>query len=200
MPQPPSPSPHALAPGRRGGRRPGAGAPRGNVNALKRGLDSPRFLMAARIINVVPDLRYFFKLIGNAPTDRQKLRLLKLLTGTLDQGLNNYRIIDSIKSLLIKQLYPDGCQTPECPLDLFDARNQSNPDQSNQFVPFLDAYRAAHPVEHVELKSLEAYYCRACLTTLLLPLLQPADQTPRRRGRPRRADSPSPPQAEGAGG
>lgn len=44
-------------PGRRGGRRPGAGAPRGNINALTLGVRSRRFFGAPFIVRVLPGVR-----------------------------------------------------------------------------------------------------------------------------------------------
>ena len=41
----------------RGGKRPGAGAPRGNTNAFKTGKHSPRFRTLARAISQVPQLQ-----------------------------------------------------------------------------------------------------------------------------------------------
>lgn len=45
---------------RRGGKRPGAGAPKGNINAVKTGRYSKRLRAVARALNSIPELRDFF--------------------------------------------------------------------------------------------------------------------------------------------
>ncbi len=52
MPDQPSPRPS-----RRGGRRPGAGAPKGNLNALKHGANSQQLQQLAIALSLVPDAR-----------------------------------------------------------------------------------------------------------------------------------------------
>jgi hypothetical protein len=48
---------HRRVPSRQGGRRPGAGAPRGNINALKFGLSSGRFFGAPAVLMSLPGIR-----------------------------------------------------------------------------------------------------------------------------------------------
>ena len=46
-----------------GGRRPGAGAPRGNTNALKSGRHSARFKAVLTAMSQVPEVRDYFALV-----------------------------------------------------------------------------------------------------------------------------------------
>ena len=48
---------HLSRPSRRGGRRPGAGAPKGNLNALKHGENSLQLQQLALALSLVPDAR-----------------------------------------------------------------------------------------------------------------------------------------------
>ena len=51
------PSTNGSRPSRRGGRRPGAGAPKGNLNALKHGENSRQLQQLALALSLVPDAR-----------------------------------------------------------------------------------------------------------------------------------------------
>jgi len=56
---------------RRGGRRPGAGAPRGNMNALKTGAYSKQFALLGRLLAADPKVRVALLAIG-ARADRKQ--------------------------------------------------------------------------------------------------------------------------------
>ena len=51
------PSTNGSRPSRRGGRRPGAGAPKGNLNALKHGENSRQLQQLALALSLVPEAR-----------------------------------------------------------------------------------------------------------------------------------------------
>ena len=55
----------------RGGRRPGAGAPRGNANAFLTGRYSNRYKDAAMLVKIIPQLRPH---VDQAPTGRERRR------------------------------------------------------------------------------------------------------------------------------
>jgi hypothetical protein len=82
--------------------------------------------MAATIINAVPELRYLIGLIDKAPGARRKLRYLDLLNDGRGSTLLYRRFIGSINALLLRRLFPEACQIAECPLDLFDEKNQTS--------------------------------------------------------------------------
>lgn len=56
----------------RGGRRPGAGAPRGNINAVKNGPASATYQRAVLILAVAPEVRSLFRALQHADGDAQK--------------------------------------------------------------------------------------------------------------------------------
>ena len=53
----PSPTSNGSRPSRRGGRRPGAGAPKGNLNALRHGANSRQIQQLELALSLVPDAR-----------------------------------------------------------------------------------------------------------------------------------------------
>jgi hypothetical protein len=61
-------------PGRRGGRRPGAGAPKGNLNGLKTGRHSPRFLAFAAALAADPGLNALFRIKRLGPKGHARAR------------------------------------------------------------------------------------------------------------------------------
>ncbi len=58
----------------RGGKRPGAGAPRGNLNALKSGAYSPRFFDGLLLFGLVPEAKPIYLALKRR--DRRKYRRL----------------------------------------------------------------------------------------------------------------------------
>ena len=71
-----------------GGRRPGAGAPKGNTNALKSGRHSARFKAVLTAMSQVPEVRDYFALVRRRQLRSERaaavLRkaLLELLQGS----------------------------------------------------------------------------------------------------------------------
>ena len=87
----PAPQPRAT----HGGRRPGAGAPKGNVNNLRHGLDSQTVLKAAMIIATFPDVYRLFEAVINS-TDRSRYR--RVLTAARANLRGDPTLADSIKT------------------------------------------------------------------------------------------------------
>jgi hypothetical protein len=84
----------------RGGRRPGAGAPKGNVNGLRHGLYSARFYEAALIVAVIPELRLLFDAIAKETDRRERQRFTENLTAAYRAVLVHPDLADSIKRLV----------------------------------------------------------------------------------------------------
>lgn len=74
---------------RRGGRRPGAGAPKGNVNGIKTGRYSHRFFAAALMIAAVPELRVFFEAIQRESDRLQREAYLKLIAEAVQTTISD---------------------------------------------------------------------------------------------------------------
>jgi hypothetical protein len=86
----------------RGGRRPGAGAPRGNTNALKHGVYSKRLQLATLILAAVPELRVLFK----AFADKSKPRTPTLRRAIADAArivIADPQLAGSIRELVNKR-------------------------------------------------------------------------------------------------
>lgn len=89
-PQPGAPEQPAAKPrSRRGGRRPGAGAPKGNLNALKHGMHSKQLATIGKILIEVPEIRHSLLALA----DRQGIKKRKaeraaaaLLTALFDRA------------------------------------------------------------------------------------------------------------------
>ena len=56
-----------------GGRRPGAGAPKGNTNALKSGRHSARFKAVLTAMSQVPEVRDYFALVRRRQLRSERL-------------------------------------------------------------------------------------------------------------------------------
>ena len=65
-----------------GGRRPGAGAPKGNMNALKSGRYSPRFNAVRAALSQVPEVQAYLDALR-----RQQLRTKRMTEGALHAAL-----------------------------------------------------------------------------------------------------------------
>ena len=81
--------------GTHSGRRPGAGAPKGNVNGLKHGLKSHAVLKAAMIIVTFPDVARLFEAIIRS-TDRSRYR--NVLSAARAQLRGDPALADSIRT------------------------------------------------------------------------------------------------------
>ena len=79
----------------RGGRRPGAGAPKGNLNSYKNGFDSTTIALAVLIIKTFPEVERLFNAIINT-TDRARYRRLLSVDRSNRQG--GVPLQDSIKA------------------------------------------------------------------------------------------------------
>ncbi len=85
--QPQNPAPH-----RRGGRRPGAGAPKGNLNALKHGANSRQLQQLAIALAIVPEARQgLARLVRRHRRQQAQARnvAVKLLANLLRACLHN---------------------------------------------------------------------------------------------------------------
>ena len=79
----------------RGGRRPGAGAPKGNLNGYKNGFDSTTIALAVLIIKTFPEVERLFNAIINT-TDRARYR--RLLSVDRSNRKGGVPLQDSIKA------------------------------------------------------------------------------------------------------
>ena len=90
--------------GAHGGRRPGSGAPKGNINGLKHGARSPRFWRAALIVAVVPELRLLFRALEHEDDRAERRRLYETLSLAYDAALLDPALARSIKDILRKRI------------------------------------------------------------------------------------------------
>jgi hypothetical protein len=84
----------------RGGHRPGAGAPKGNVNGLKHGLYSPRFHLGALIIAAVPELRFLFDALQLESARKERKEAMAAISAAYRIVLNDPEMAESIKQLV----------------------------------------------------------------------------------------------------
>ena len=83
-----------------GGRRPGAGAPKGNVNALKHGHTSPRFWAAAIMVATVPELRAMFRNFRAAEQYETRRQFYDTMALAYDAILRDPELGKSIKQMI----------------------------------------------------------------------------------------------------
>src|SRR6266545_1161079 len=95
-----TPSP---APRHRGGRRPGAGAPRGNLNALKHSRFSNDMIVAGMVMAVFPEVGRFFDMVINDNQGKRRQTYKDLLLASRLPNKPPY-LTDSIKLQSIDRL------------------------------------------------------------------------------------------------
>ena len=94
-----------------GGRRPGAGAPKGNTNALKSGRHSARFKAVLTAMSQVPEVRDYFALVRRRQLRSERLAaavlrkaLLELLAGFSRQKQSHPRLSEGKSPSFKKRL------------------------------------------------------------------------------------------------
>lgn len=144
----------ALSPPKgRGGRRPGAGAPRGNLNALKHGETSRQIEHLALALSLIPDTRRaLVRLMKRQRRQQAQARTVAILTNLLKaslQALNNQPPAGACPERSRRAtLIPDSPR----PIRSSNSRkiNQptlsSSPDQSNPPHP-LPSSTFPHPTD-----------------------------------------------------
>ena len=112
--------------GTHGGRRPGAGAPKGNLNGLKHGLNSQRFYKAALMIAVVPELRLLFHALQRAEDRKERQRYLRLLAAARHAAEQDPDIAGAIKALVLDRLQgAPGGFAPGASSSIYSILNQA---------------------------------------------------------------------------
>ena len=145
---PTSPAAHkpAASPCSWGGRRPGAGAPKGNLNHLKHGFDSKTITLAAVIVSTFPEVHRLFEAIVNT-TDRARYRRLLATARTNNNSSRRRRLIplqDSIKTDLAFALLQRLDRIQQ--LEIFFAKYAGESRQSRASAErFYESVRRTHP-------------------------------------------------------
>ncbi len=112
--------------GTHGGRRPGAGAPKGNLNGIKHGLNSERFYRAALMIAAVPELRLLFQALQAAETATERRSYRRLLAIARHAANQDADLADSIKGLVLDRLHDATSQVGDRRLLLHLLDSQSS--------------------------------------------------------------------------
>ena len=68
----------------KGGRRPGAGAPKGNTNALKSGRHSARFKAVFTAMSQVPEIRDYFAMVRRRQLRNERIAAAELRKALLE--------------------------------------------------------------------------------------------------------------------
>ena len=112
----------------RGGKRPGAGAPKGNTNAFKTGKHSPRFRSLARAISQVPQLRDMalaqYRLQKRKERQAKKIVEEQLVIALLEDPTKFNQILRGLDQLQHLRLHPAS--------RTFRIPNQSKETHNNQ--------------------------------------------------------------------
>ncbi len=129
----------------RGGKRPGAGAPRGNLNALKTGRSSIRFYRAALVIALHPDLRALLRALKKGPPGvprasqkssapyKDRLTQTLLLAYALTE--KNAEFNRTIKELIAERLQIESEKAARVP----ENRKTKTINRDPGFTPVLDS-------------------------------------------------------------
>ncbi|HLF71203.1 MAG TPA: hypothetical protein VI759_03530 [Dehalococcoidia bacterium] len=88
----------------RGGRRPGAGAPKGNVNGLRHGRYSRRYYLGALMIAVVPELRLIFRALAAEYDRKQRQRYVETMAEAYRATLEDPALANSIRQLVVQDV------------------------------------------------------------------------------------------------
>jgi hypothetical protein len=120
---------------RRGGRRPGAGAPKGNLNALKHGANSQQLQQLAIALSLVPDARKALaRLVRRQRRQQSQARTvaIKLLTNLLRTCLQTLQAGDNppFADTVIIVSNTDPPARPKKTPDVNQTPQSNPPDQS----------------------------------------------------------------------
>ncbi len=123
---------------RRGGARPGAGAPKGNTNALKHGAYSERVYRGLLIIALVPEVRMIFQALRRGvigvpnPSRRDALLHRRILgeavSAAFDAAPSDPELARTIRALIGKRLQEAATRIEE---ELRRRENRGKQIQSN---------------------------------------------------------------------
>jgi hypothetical protein len=137
-PPPPTPRPRrnvapVIIPGKHGGWRPGAGAPRRNLNALKTGIHAQRLVDSVLLIHNVPDLKALvYECARQTQTKSTPTRYRRALTLAWMASLQDKETAEALRTLLLQGLARAATNlhiaTPEM------ARHAKIPAQNNQTI------------------------------------------------------------------
>jgi hypothetical protein len=149
MPVSPSASLPAAKPRTWGGRRPGAGAPKGNLNHLKHGFDSMTISMAALMISTFPEVHRLFEAIVNT-TDRSRYRQLLANARHGRRHVRGKPILyrDSIKSDIAFAVMRRLDRIQE--LEEFFSKHARESRQSSRLERFFQSVKRTHPELYAE--------------------------------------------------
>jgi hypothetical protein len=90
--------------GPRGGRRPGAGAPKGNFNALKTGDYARRLTAASWVAVLVPEVADAFRYLSKQADLKQRREFLDVLAETYKGMQQDPGLAKSIKELFLQRI------------------------------------------------------------------------------------------------
>jgi hypothetical protein len=88
----------------RGGRRSGAGAPKGNTNALRHGLYSRRVAYSALVLAAVPEFRALFLAMQASERSPRRATVHRALTDAARIVLNDPELAGSIRQIVNQRL------------------------------------------------------------------------------------------------
>ena len=113
--------------GTHGGRRPGAGAPKGNSNSLKHGLYSRRVYIAALMMAAVPELRLLITALAKDRAKKYHPAYRQAFVEAYRIVLADQELAKSIKALVQNRLqqHLSQVQALEPDEEIFRAINQS---------------------------------------------------------------------------
>ncbi len=89
---------------RKGGRRPGAGAPRGNMNALRTGRYSERFLRGALMIALLPEVRLIFAALRRQDENRYRQLFYEAVAAADRAAQLDPALAESIRDLIARRI------------------------------------------------------------------------------------------------
>lgn len=88
----------------RGGKRPGAGAPKGNLNALKAGLYSRRVRRGLLMIALLPEVQDVLRALKHQPAAERYDKYRQAVLAAYQATLSDPDLAESIRSLIRQRL------------------------------------------------------------------------------------------------
>ncbi len=90
----------------RGGRRPGAGAPFGNLNAVKHGKYSPRVNDGLLLMGAMPELFKLFRSLKHTDARRNRLTFFKAIAAAYKYGAKDPELAKAMENTILDHIMP----------------------------------------------------------------------------------------------
>ena len=114
----------------RGGRRPGAGAPKGNLNAVKNGLRSKRILRGMLMLALLPDVQIALRTLKRSSAPDYRRRFFDALLAAYEAVRSDPDLAQSIRDLVRRRFEIAARQ-----IQVKETARENSPKRSDNQTP-----------------------------------------------------------------